>query len=74
MEDINCILNSGEVPDLFDNEELDGITMELKSAASEAGVPDTRASVYGFFISRIRKNLHVVLTMSPAGNYGFLLY
>ncbi|CAL1542606.1 unnamed protein product [Lymnaea stagnalis] len=67
LEDINCILNSGEVPDLFDNEELDGITMELKAAASEAGIPDTRASVYAFFIQQIRQKLHVVLTMSPAG-------
>jgi dynein heavy chain len=46
LEDINCILNSGEVPDLFDNEELDGITMELKSLANAADVPDTRAAVY----------------------------
>ncbi|KAJ8308273.1 hypothetical protein KUTeg_013147 [Tegillarca granosa] len=67
LEDINCILNSGEVPDLFDNEELDGITMDLKHAATEADIPDTRPSVYQFFISRVRKNLHVVLTMSPAG-------
>ncbi|XP_050405705.2 dynein axonemal heavy chain 6, partial [Patella vulgata] len=68
LEDINCILNSGEVPDLFDNEELDGITMDLKSAASEADIPDTRVAVYQFFIQRVRKNLHVVLTMSPAGD------
>ncbi|XP_069117336.1 dynein axonemal heavy chain 6-like isoform X3 [Argopecten irradians] len=67
LEDINCILNSGEVPDLFDNEELDGITMDLKHAAAEADIPDTRASVYQFFIHRVRQNLHVVLTMSPAG-------
>ncbi|KAH9496161.1 Dynein heavy chain 6, axonemal [Bulinus truncatus] len=67
LEDINSILNSGEVPDLFDNEEMDGITMELKSAATEAGIPDTRASVYAYFIQQIRKKLHVVLTMSPAG-------
>ncbi|XP_059157269.1 dynein axonemal heavy chain 6-like [Physella acuta] len=67
LEDINCILNSGEVPDLFDNEELDGITMELKAAATEAGVPDTRPSVYAFFVQQIRQKLHVVLTMSPAG-------
>jgi hypothetical protein len=53
LEDINCILNSGEVPDLFDNEELDGITMDLKNAAAEADVPDTRASVYQFFIQRV---------------------
>ena len=50
MEDINCILNSGEVPDLFDNEEMDGIALELKSAAAEAQVPDTRAQVYEFFV------------------------
>ncbi|ESO83512.1 hypothetical protein LOTGIDRAFT_133247 [Lottia gigantea] len=68
LEDINCILNSGEVPDLFDNEELDGITMDLKSAAAEADIPDTRVAVYQFFIQRVRQNLHVVLTMSPAGD------
>ena len=68
LEDINCILNSGEVPDLFDSEELDGITMELKSVANAADVPDTRAAVYQFFIKRVRQHLHVVLTMSPAGD------
>ena len=47
---MNCILNSGEVPDLFDNEEMDGIAMDLKSAAAEAAVPDTRLAVYQFFI------------------------
>ena len=47
---MNCILNSGEVPDLFDNEEIDGISMELKSAAAESQIPDTRADVYNFFV------------------------
>lgn len=56
------------MPDLFDNEELDGITMDLKSDANAADVPDTRAAVYQFFIQRVRQHLHVVLTMSPAGD------
>ncbi|KAK7488391.1 hypothetical protein BaRGS_00020365, partial [Batillaria attramentaria] len=68
LEDINCILNSGEVPDLFDNEEMDGITMDLKGEAMAADVSDTRAAVYQFFIQRVRQRLHVVLTMSPAGD------
>ncbi|KAL3873017.1 hypothetical protein ACJMK2_036179 [Sinanodonta woodiana] len=67
LEDINCILNSGEVPDLFDQEEQDGIMMDLKQAAAQADIPDTRVAIYQFFISRVCKNLHVVLTMSPAG-------
>lgn len=50
LEDVNCILNSGEVPDLFDNEETDGIAMELKTAASKEQIPDTRQSVFAFFI------------------------
>ena len=50
LEDVNCILNSGEVPDLFDNEEIDGIAMELKTAATVCQIPDTRADVYNFFV------------------------
>lgn len=50
LEDINCILNSGEVPGLFDNEEMDSIIMELKQLASEHGVPDNRIAVFQFFI------------------------
>ena len=67
LEEINCILNSGEVPDLFDNEEIDGITMDLKQDAAASDIPDTRAAVYSFFIQRVQRNLHVVLTLSPAG-------
>ena len=67
LEDINCILNSGEVPDLFDNEETDGIVMDLKPDASEALIPDTRQAVFQFFIQRVQKNMHIVLAMSPAG-------
>lgn len=50
MEDINCILNSGEVPGLFDSEEQDSIIMEVKQLASEQGVPDNRIAVFQFFI------------------------
>ena len=50
LEDINSMLNSGEVPDLFDNEEMDGIAMDLKSAAAQSSIPDTRQDVYQFFV------------------------
>lgn len=67
MEDVNCILNSGEVPDLFDNEERDGIIVDIKQLAAQADIPDTREAMYQFFISNVKRNLHMVLTMSPAG-------
>ena len=50
LEDVNSILNSGEVPDLFDNEEIDGIAMDLEFAAVQAQVPATRRAIYQFFV------------------------
>ncbi|KAM4694195.1 dynein axonemal heavy chain 14 [Discoglossus pictus] len=67
FEDLNCILNSGEVPDLFDKEELDGIFVELKAAAVEANVSESSQSMLSFFLQRARCKLHVVLALSPAG-------
>ncbi|XP_075057079.1 dynein axonemal heavy chain 14 [Mixophyes fleayi] len=67
LEDINCIVNSGEVPDLFDKDELDGLFVELKAEAAEANMSDSPQSMMTFFLQRVRCNLHVVLALSPAG-------
>ncbi|KAM9316864.1 dynein axonemal heavy chain 14 [Gastrophryne carolinensis] len=67
LEDINSILNSGEVPDLFDKEELDGLFVELKSEAVEANMSDSAQSMLAFFLQRVRSKLHIVLALSPAG-------
>lgn len=64
LEDINNILNSGEVPNLFEKEELEQIEGDLRPIASKAGADN----VYNFFIQRVRENLHIVLCMSPIGD------
>ena len=50
LEDINSILNSGEVPELFDKEEIDGICIDIKNLAMEKELPDTQTALYGFFL------------------------
>ncbi|XP_056424426.1 dynein axonemal heavy chain 14 isoform X2 [Hyla sarda] len=67
LEDINCILNSGDVPDMFDKDELDGLLVELKAEAVEANMSDSPQSMLSFFMKRVRCNLHLVLSLSPAG-------
>ncbi|XP_044147930.1 LOW QUALITY PROTEIN: dynein axonemal heavy chain 14 [Bufo gargarizans] len=67
LEDINCVLSSGDVPDLFDKDELDGLLVELKAEAAEANMSDNPQSMLSFFLKRVRYNLHVVLVLSPAG-------
>ncbi|CAF3110570.1 unnamed protein product [Rotaria sp. Silwood2] len=70
LEDINNILNSGEVPNLFDKQdEREKMIIGCRPGAKEAGVAENdRDGIYTFFINRVRNNLHLVLCMSPVGS------
>ena len=65
---INNLLASGEIPDLFSDDEVDGIVHQVRNEAKAAGVVDTRENVWQFFIDRVRKQLKVVLCFSPVGS------
>ncbi|GFR44543.1 hypothetical protein Agub_g5814 [Astrephomene gubernaculifera] len=67
LEDINNILNTGEVPNLFPKDELVSIMEQVTPRAKRAGKPLTPASLYAFFVDSCRANLHLVLAMSPVG-------
>ncbi|KAK9408021.1 dynein heavy chain 6 axonemal [Crotalus adamanteus] len=69
LEDINNILNSGEVPNLFEKDELEFVMAATRPKAKEAGIAEgNRDEVFQYFISRVRQKLHVVLCMSPVGD------
>lgn len=68
LEDLDSLLSSGNVPDLFDSDALESITGELRTDAAEAGLGTDRNELYKFLIQRVQNHLHVVLSMSPAGN------
>ena len=63
LESINCILNSGTVPNLFSNEESQTILESLKMVKIYASLPANQR--WGIFLSNIKKNLHLVLCMFP---------
>ena len=69
LEYINNVLSSGEVSNLFARDEIDEINTELipimkKEFPKRAPTPE---NLYEYFLSRARKNLHVVLCFSPVG-------
>jgi dynein heavy chain len=68
LEDINNMLNTGEVPNLYAPEDKEKTINACTEPARAAGQGDTRDSVYQFFIGRVRDNLHIVLCMSPVGD------
>jgi dynein heavy chain len=66
LEDLNNMLSVGEVPNLFPKDEIAMIRDELRKEALENGIRDTVDDIYNFFIDRARRNLHLVISMSPA--------
>jgi dynein heavy chain len=68
LEDINNILNTGEVPNLFPSDELQQVLDGVLNAAKEAKQASTPAAIFKFFVSQCRKNLHMVLCFSPVGD------
>ena len=68
LEDINNILSSGEVPNLYKPEEFEEVKTALADSVKADGIQDTADSVFSYFIERVRNNLHIVLCMSPVGD------
>ncbi|XP_071815449.1 dynein axonemal heavy chain 3-like isoform X3 [Apostichopus japonicus] len=70
LEDVNMILNTGDIPNLFENEErLEIIEKMQQLAVTENSKEElTPLNMYNKFVGRIRSNLHVILTFSPIGD------
>eukprot|EP01028_Stygiella_incarcerata_P009150 TRINITY_DN426_c0_g1_i1.p1 TRINITY_DN426_c0_g1~~TRINITY_DN426_c0_g1_i1.p1 ORF type:complete len:4140 (-),score=1088.60 TRINITY_DN426_c0_g1_i1:191-12610(-) len=68
LEDINNILNSGEVPNIMDPPDVDDILMKMKPVCMAEGIPVTKVSMMARFVKRCQDNLHIVLAFSPVGN------
>lgn len=67
LEDINNILNTGEVPNLWAVEDMEEIITDIRPLAKEAGLYDSRDVLLKHFVYLVRSNLHIVLAFSPVG-------
>ncbi|XP_043277760.1 dynein axonemal heavy chain 2 [Venturia canescens] len=68
LEIVNNMLSTGEVANLYKPEEMEDIKNRLTKDAAKAGILATMEAIYLFLIQRVRRNMHVVLCMSPIGN------
>ncbi|XP_077075428.1 dynein axonemal heavy chain 3 isoform X1 [Siphateles boraxobius] len=69
VEDINMLLNTGDVPNIFPADERADIIEKMQGIAQMEGkkIDVTPLSMYNFFIDKVKANLHIVLAMSPIG-------
>ncbi|XP_028983813.1 dynein axonemal heavy chain 11 isoform X2 [Betta splendens] len=65
---INDLLASGEIPQLFSEDEIESIVAGVRSEVRALGLLDTRENCWKFFTDRMQLQLTVVLCLSPVGN------
>lgn len=61
---INDLLASGEIPGLFQDDEVENIISSMRPQVKSMGLPDTRENSWRFFIDKVRKQLKVRSWMS----------
>ncbi|KFP53735.1 Dynein heavy chain 17, axonemal, partial [Cathartes aura] len=65
---INDFLASGEVPGLFQDDDLENITSAMRPQVKFLGLQDTRENCWKLFIEKVRRQLKVILCFSPVGS------
>ncbi|XP_075576162.1 dynein axonemal heavy chain 17 isoform X2 [Pelecanus crispus] len=65
---INDFLASGEVPELFQDDDLENIISAMRPQVKFLGLQDTRENCWKLFIEKVRRQLKVILCFSPVGS------
>jgi len=67
LEDLNNLLNTGEVPNLFDKkEDFEDLKKELNEEIHRLKINVPKP--LDFFVERVRTHLHLCLAFSPIGD------
>ncbi len=65
VEDLNSILNSGDVTGVYNEQELEQIRDACKGDCLKKGIQPNKMNIFGQYLSRIKENIHIVMAMSP---------
>ena len=67
LEDINNILNSGDVTNLYKLEDMEPINKVGKNLCTEKGQAVTKMNMFQAYVGQVKKNTHMIIAMSPLG-------
>ncbi|KAK2091661.1 hypothetical protein P7K49_030945 [Saguinus oedipus] len=70
LEDIDSVLNTGEVPNIFAADEKQEVMEGVRPVAQAGNKHDELSplALFAFFVNRCKDNLHVVVAFSPIGD------
>ncbi|GAB1597647.1 dynein beta chain, ciliary isoform X1, partial [Argonauta hians] len=64
---INDLLTSGEILNLFSDDEYENILNSMRSEVKGMGMEDSRENCWRYFIDKVKRNLKIILCFSPVG-------
>lgn len=67
LEDINNILNSGDVTGIYQEKDYDEIITNCKAECAKRNIPPTKMNIFTQYLVRVKKNIHMIIAMSPLG-------
>ena len=65
VEDLNSILNSGDVTGVYQEKDMEEILNACKGDCVKKGIQPNKMNIFGQYLSRIKENIHIVMAMSP---------
>jgi dynein heavy chain len=67
LEDINNILNGGDVPGLYKKEDFEDIDKVGRGLCIDKAIAVNKMNMFGQYVGRIKRNMHMIIAMSPLG-------
>lgn len=61
-------MNAGDIPNLYKTEDFEGIYKVGKQGCLEAGIPVNTNNMFVSYVTRVKKNVHMIIAMSPLGD------
>lgn len=68
LEDINNVLNSGDVTNIYQEKDMEDIMTACKSECLKKQLQPNKMNIFTIYLARVKKNMHIVIGMSPIGD------
>lgn len=65
LEDMNSILNSGDVTNLYVDKDMEEIVDACKTECIKRNLQPNKMNIFSQYLRRVTNNIHLVIAMSP---------
>ena len=65
LEDMNSILNSGDVTGIYQDKDMEDIVMACKHECIKKQLQPNKMNIFTQYLQRVKNNIHLIMAMSP---------